>query len=73
MNPEVKAKWVDALRSSKYKQCCGRLKNGDRFCVIGVLTDLYIEEHDEKWSEYPEEDDWDNIPEFVEDMEEEKK
>lgn len=50
MIPSVKAKWVAALRSGKYKQARGRLrkinaKTGEaRHCCLGVLCELYVEE-----------------------------
>lgn len=50
MNPEVKAKWIDALTSGEYSQTkrCLRDKNG--YCCLGVLTDLYIKETGQgKW------------------------
>lgn len=34
-------KWIDALRSGKYKQGRGTLKDGDSFCCLGVLCDVY--------------------------------
>ena len=38
MNPEVKEKWVAALRSGKYKQGQGELRSRhNRFCCLGVL------------------------------------
>lgn len=49
MNPEVRAQWVAALRSGKYKQGVGRLKreasgfgpgDGEEFCCLGVLCDI---------------------------------
>lgn len=40
MYPEIKAKWVAALRSGKYQQGRGGLRNGDKFCCLGVLCDL---------------------------------
>lgn len=41
MNPEWKEKWVNALRSGKYKQARGYLRTGDnRFCCLGVLCDV---------------------------------
>jgi hypothetical protein len=40
MNPEIKAKWLEALRSGKYKQAEGRLKVNDTFCCLGVLCDI---------------------------------
>ena len=51
MNPEVKAKWVAALRSGEYKQVEGALKKGIGFCCLGVLCDLYAKERGvRKWS-----------------------
>lgn len=49
MNKEIKAKWLAALRSGKYRQGHGFLKingeNGaqDRFCCLGVLCELAVE------------------------------
>lgn len=36
-----KARWVEALRSGKYKQGKGRLRDGDCFCCLGVGCDVY--------------------------------
>ena len=49
MNKEVKALWLDALRSGKYEQGLGTLcdvnDDGDRkFCCLGVLCDVAIEQ-----------------------------
>lgn len=42
MNKKVKAKWVEALRSGKYKQGKDALRKGDNtFCCLGVLCDLH--------------------------------
>lgn len=55
MNPEVKAEWLDALRSGNYKQGKGYLKdNKDEFCCLGVLCDLYAKKHPEAY--------WDQTP-----------
>lgn len=45
-NPEIKAKWVAALRSGEYTQCKAKLKYIDymgntSYCCLGVLA--YIE------------------------------
>lgn len=41
MNPEIKARWVAALRSGEYKQGEGELRSKtERFCCLGVLCDL---------------------------------
>jgi hypothetical protein len=45
MVPEVKAKWLAALRSGEYTQAQERLKTYEGcFCCLGVLTDLYNKE-----------------------------
>jgi hypothetical protein len=46
MNPEVKAKWIAALRSGKYRQVKETLKkrNGG-MCCLGVLCDVYAKEN----------------------------
>lgn len=41
MDKEVKSKWIAALRSNKYKQGAGQLRNcKDKFCCLGVLCDI---------------------------------
>jgi len=40
MNQEVKAKWVEALRSGKYKQGRKTLKHAGRYCCLGVLCEV---------------------------------
>lgn len=50
MNPEVKAAWLEALRSGEYAQGHGKLcrpagyegQTEDTFCCLGVLTDVAI-------------------------------
>lgn len=38
MNAELKAKWVEALRSGNYRQCAEVLHNdAGQFCCLGVL------------------------------------
>ena len=49
MNPEVKQKWVDALRSGKYEQGSEKLRSMSGYCCLGVLCDLYAQEHDTQW------------------------
>lgn len=41
MNPEIKTKWIAALRSGEFKQGQGKLRTGDTFCCLGVLCELY--------------------------------
>ena len=46
MNPIVKQKWVDALRSGEYKQGSTILRSlNNEFCCLGVLCDIYQKEH----------------------------
>jgi hypothetical protein len=40
MKEDVKNKWVEALRSRKYKQGQGLLKCQNTFCCLGVLCDI---------------------------------
>lgn len=62
MNPEVKQKWIKALKSGKYQQgnakLCQRIKKNDNpeqytygYCCLGVLTELFLEEFPGKLSE----------------------
>jgi hypothetical protein len=49
MNPQIKQKWVSALRSGDYQQTQNRLHNEYGFCCLGVLCDLYIKENHLEW------------------------
>ena len=40
MNKEIKAKWIEALRSDRYIQGRNVLKRYDKFCCLGVLCDI---------------------------------
>jgi hypothetical protein len=40
MNPEIKTKWVAALRSGTYEQGSHVLRKGDRYCCLGVLCEI---------------------------------
>lgn len=48
MNPNIKNRWITALKNGGYKQCRVRLidKGGSeiKHCCLGVLTDLYIQD-----------------------------
>lgn len=44
MNPQVKAKWLGALRSGKYRQGVGTLATNYRYCCLGVLATIASEE-----------------------------
>jgi hypothetical protein len=49
MNPEVKQKWIDALRSGKYEQGSEKLRSVTGYCCLGVLCDIYAQEHNTQW------------------------
>lgn len=54
MNPQIKTKWVKALRSNKYRQGRYNLKiahaDGEcSYCCLGVLCELYVQEGLGKW------------------------
>ncbi len=49
MNPEIKQKWVDALRSGKYEQGSEKLRSHQGYCCLGVLCDLYAQEQNVDW------------------------
>ena len=40
MDKELRDRWVAALRSGRYKQGKWDLRDGDKFCCLGVLADL---------------------------------
>jgi hypothetical protein len=50
VNPDVKAKWLEALRSGDYTQGTGKLagpdvENGEpSYCCLGVLCDVAVKE-----------------------------
>lgn len=55
MNPDIKARWVAALRSGDYQQGTGCLREcqpgePERFCCLGVLSDLAAKDGIGQWS-----------------------
>ena len=50
MNPEVKQKWIGALRSGKYEQGSEKLRSPNGYCCLGVLCDLYVKENNKEWN-----------------------
>lgn len=47
MDPDIKQRWVAALRSGNYSQTIGFLRNEDGYCCLGVLCDI---KNPEEWS-----------------------
>lgn len=43
MSPELKALWLNALRSGEYRQTTGTLKDTDGYCCLGVLCHVASE------------------------------
>jgi len=62
MKKRVMNKWVKALRSGEYRQCKGSMVEtngkGDKFCCLGVLTNIYVEENGMKGFTYLEKEGW---------------
>ena len=40
MRAELKAKWLEALRSGRFPQAAGRLKSDQGYCCLGVLCEV---------------------------------
>lgn len=49
MNAQIKARWIEALRSGNYQQGKGHLRTGDAYCCLGVLCDLHARETGQRW------------------------
>lgn len=55
LDPEFKAKWIAALRSGEYRQGKHYLREGSRFCCLGVACNL-IDPGAWEYDEWREED-----------------
>jgi hypothetical protein len=40
IEPKIKTKWIEALRSGKYVQCKGKLTDNSGYCCLGVLAHI---------------------------------
>ena len=49
MKPEIKARWLAALRSGDYRQGKYRLREGNDFCCLGVLCDVLSSDAGGEW------------------------
>lgn len=45
MKPEIKQRWIQALRSGHYSQTQKNLRTENGYCCLGVLCDLYAQDH----------------------------
>lgn len=66
MDPELKARWVAALRAGKYEQGTSNLRAEGGYCCLGVLADIsglgqWFEYH-EGFFEYVMQDDSGPVP-----------
>lgn len=43
MRQDILRKWINALKSGRWKKCQKRLKTGDRRCASGVLCEVAVE------------------------------
>lgn len=41
MKPEIALLWAEALESGEYLQTTDQLRNGNKYCCLGVLCDLH--------------------------------
>jgi|688.fasta_scaffold176977_2 hypothetical protein len=51
MNKEIKARWIEALRSGNYEQGRYSLRRGSEFCCLGVLCDIVKDDVNCDWME----------------------
>lgn len=51
MDPTWKAKWLKALRSGKYSQTNGHLRDGNGHCCLGVAHDLLVNGKAATWDD----------------------
>jgi hypothetical protein len=49
INSQIKELWCSSLRSNKYPQGRGCLRDKDSFCVLGVLSDLAVQDGVASW------------------------
>lgn len=38
----LRKEWIKALRSGKYEQCTGQLRDVDTYCCLGVLCEIAL-------------------------------
>lgn len=50
MNSRIKELWIEALKSGNYSQDKYSLRTYSGYCCLGVLCDIYAQEHNQEWS-----------------------
>jgi len=59
MNPDIKQRWLTALRSGEYKQGQKYLRRNGEYCCLGVLSEIIKDEVPEwRWQAYVDKDMW---------------
>jgi hypothetical protein len=51
LNERIKKLWVEALRSGKYPQTSGCLRDTKGFCCLAVLCDIHSQETGTNWND----------------------
>jgi len=51
MKEDIAEQWCKALRSDEYEQGKNQLRKGDKFCCMGVLSDLAVKAGLGEWNE----------------------
>ena len=54
MNPDIKRRWMQALRGGAYPQCHYRLKTDDGYSATGILADMWGRDNGINWVTRPE-------------------
>jgi hypothetical protein len=49
MTPELKAKWIEALRSGEYEQGDGALFSNGKYCCLGVLLAITKDDFNQRY------------------------
>lgn len=52
MNPVIRTRWADALRSGDYGQTNQALHDSEGHCCLGVLCDIYAQDMGTEWHHY---------------------
>lgn len=63
-----KKRWLKALRSGKYKQTAGTLRDAYGFCCLGVLCDVVAKHENKKWRRNTFSGEMANLPEYVSEL-----
>jgi hypothetical protein len=67
MDPNVKQRWLAALRGGEFAQAKEVLRKGDAYCCLGVLCELYRQDHEGDAYWRPDGDGYEFVIDTVED------